>query len=61
MSSEYQDFSDIFSQILSFALLERGFVDNSCSFATIGLRVIGFAFGLFPHTHTGKSFGQVHP
>ena len=61
MSIANYDFSIFFSQILSFALLERGFASNSCEFATIGLRFIDRACGFLPHTHTGKSGGQVHP
>ena len=27
----------------------------------MGLRGVSFTSGVFPHTHTGKSGGQVHP
>ena len=50
-----------FLQTLSRALLARLFSSSSASPGSIGLLVTSSALGLFPHTQTGKSFGQVQP
>ena len=45
----------------SFALLLRGLRATSSAFGTMGLRVMISSIGLFPHTQTGRSGGQVQP
>ena len=51
----------IFSTALNLLLLARGFSSSSFSEGTMGFRVMLFTEGLFPQTHTGKSFGHVQP
>ena len=48
------------SKIRSFALFARLFSFSSSSPGKIGFFVTILPFGTFPHTHTGKSDGQVH-
>jgi hypothetical protein len=36
-------------------------IESSCSEGKTGLRLITSTSGFLPHTHTGKSRGQVQP
>ena len=51
----------IFSIILSFALLLRGFLSSSSGEAVIGFLSTSLPIGFLPHTHTGNSGGHVQP
>lgn len=49
----------LLSKMRSFALFERLFASISSSLGRMGFLVTILPFDTFPHTHTGKSGGQV--